>query len=151
MEFNLLPFCSILFFTCSPNVEGRSLEGTSGPGQRAERTSPAFQDVVNNHLHHHLIIRMNKEGNRLASRPSSKLLFWNHHSVTSCREPGHGEEDLMMMVMMMMMMMMMMTMTMMMMMMCYHSPPRRKILQQVSDVDKNRASDRIRREPVASD
>ena len=64
--------------------------------------------------------------------------------------PGTWSWDLMMMMIMVMMMMMMM-MVMMMMMMCYHSPPRSKILQQVSDVDKNRASDRIRREPVASD
>ena len=55
-------FLQFSFFTCSPNVEGRSLEGILGPVQRVERTSPAFQDVVNNHLHHHLIIRMNKEG-----------------------------------------------------------------------------------------
>ena len=35
----------------------------------------------------HLIIWVNKESNRLSSRPSSKLLLGNDHSVAGRREP----------------------------------------------------------------
>ena len=100
---------------------------------RSCRSSPDHLD----HSDHHLIIWMDKEGNRLTRRPSSELLLGNDNSMTGCRKPVKT------VVAIVLEMLDRRT------LLC-NRPSTREVLKEVADIDQNCPWDRVRWEPATS-